>query len=44
MKRPPPPLFAPHGARNRARYILAAFILVALVRAMAQAVFIGAAS
>jgi len=44
MKPPPPPLFARHGARNRARYILAAFALLAIVQAMADAVFIGAAS
>lgn len=44
MRPAPPPLFARHGARNRARYILAAFALLAIVQAMAEAVFTGAAS
>lgn len=44
MKRPPPPLFARTGARNRARYILAAFALLAIAQAMGDAVFTGAAS
>lgn len=44
MKPPPPPLFARHGARNRARYILAAFALLAIAQAMAEAVFTGPAT
>lgn len=44
MKPPPPPLFTRHGARNRARYILAALALLAIVRATAEAVFTGPAT
>lgn len=44
MKSPPPPLFARRCVRNRVRYIFAAFTLLAIAQAAAQAVFIGAAS